>query len=361
MAKTYAKAGVDTRKEELSLKGLLPLLYETFSYRKDIGKSLTSIGHYAGIIKISDEIAIALKTDGVGTKILVSQMMNKYDTIGIDCIAMVANDVICTGAEPLSVLDYVAVQDPDPELIKQIGIGLKKGAEMANVNIVGGEIAQMRDMIKSVRPKRGFDLVGMCVGVVHPKKIIDGSLIQEGDVVVGLASSGIHSNGLTLARNIFFKQRKFDVHKYFDELGRTLGEELLEPTLIYVPEVMNMIKEGLNLKNIAHITSDGLLNLARVGEKYGYTIEYMPEPHPVFKMIQQYGKVNDTEMFRVCNMGVGLCTVLSKNDVDNALQIAEKYGRKAFVIGYAKKDPDKKIVLKPLKMIGYPEKGKFIK
>lgn len=356
---TYKKAGVNTEKEEFALKELTSVLYETFLYRDNVGKCLTPFGHYAGVIQINDEIAIALKTDGVGTKLFIAQLMDKYDTVGIDCIAMVVNDIICTGAEPLSIVDYLAVQDPDPKMLKQIGIGLKKGAEMARVNVVGGEIAQVREMIKGVRPKRGFDLVGMGIGILHPKEIIKGDYISEGDIVIGIKSSGIHSNGLTMARKILLKKMGFNIHDYFDELGRTLGEELLEPTSIYVREIMDMKNAGLHLKNVAHITSDGLLNLARVGNGYGYIIDYLPEVPPIFNMIKRYGKVHDKEMYRVYNMGVGLCVVLSKTEGDDALQIIEKYGKEAFVMGYTVKDPEKKIVLKPLKIIGDPKKGRF--
>jgi phosphoribosylformylglycinamidine cyclo-ligase len=359
-SKVYVKSGVDQPLEQSALKGLISTLYETFAFRQDVGKPLTSFGHYAGIIRINDDLAIALKTDGVGSKVFVSQLVDKYDTIGIDCIAMVVNDIICTGAEPLSVIDYIAVQKPNPHLLQQIGVGLTTGAKLANVNVVGGEIAQLPEMINAARPGKGYDLVGMCAGLIDPKKIIDGKDIAEGDIVIGLGSSGIHSNGLSLARKIFFDYMKYDVNRYVDEFGRTLGEELLEPTTIYVPEIMEMIQSGLHLKNLAHITSEGLLNLSRVGEKFGYVIEYLPEPQPVFKLMQRFGKVSNLEMYKVCNMGIGMCIVLPKNEVENAMQIAEKHGRNCFVLGYAKRDPDKRIDFKTLKIMASTSKGMYV-
>jgi len=356
----YTMSGVDDKTEEIALKRMIPILQDTFAYRKGVGECLIPIGHYAGIIKIAEDIGLALKTDGVGTKVFIAQMMNKYDTVGIDCVAQVVNDIICTGAEPLSVVDYLGVQESNPTLLEEITKGLRTGAKIAGVNIVGGEIAQLPDMINGVRPHYGFDLLALGVGIVHPKKIIDGHSIEANDAVIGIASSGIHTNGMSLARNIFFKRMNFDVHKYFDALGRTLGEELLEPTSIYVQEFMDLIRAGIHLKNVAHITSDGLLNLARTGENHGYVIEQLPQPYPIFELLMHYMKGLDLpEMYRVFNMGIGLCLVLPRQEIDDAIQLIEKHQKKAFVLGYARKDPEKKIILKPLSIIGDPKKGSF--
>jgi len=353
-------SGVDDKTEEIALKRMIPILEDTFGYRKGVVECLIPIGHYAGMIRISENIGLTLKTDGVGTKVFIAQMMNKYDTIGIDCVAQIVNDIICTGAEPLSLVDYLGVQEANPSLLEEITKGLRTGAKMARVNIVGGEIAQLPDMINGARPHYGFDLLGLGVGIVHPDKIIDGHLIEPDDAVIGIASSGIHTNGMSLARNVFFKHMNFDVHMYFDKLGRTLGEELLEPTSIYVQEFMDLVRAGLHLKNVAHITSDGLLNLARMGENIGYVIEQLPQPHSIFELMMQYMKGLDLpEMYRVFNMGIGLCVVLPRQEIDDAVQLIEKHHKKAFVLGYARKDPEKKIVLKPLNIIGDPKRGKF--
>ncbi|MFN3476548.1 MAG: phosphoribosylformylglycinamidine cyclo-ligase, partial [Candidatus Methylomirabilales bacterium] len=274
----YATAGVNTEREEAALKGLLPWLVQSFSFRTGIGAPKLDVGYFANVIDIGYHLGIAISMDGVGTKVLIAQLLEKYDTIGIDCVAMNVNDVICVGAEPLCLLDYLAVQDPDPTVLEEIGKGLYKGAELANITIPAGEIAQMRDVIKGVRRHRGFDLVGTCVGLVSLDQVIIGQDIQEGDVVIGLRSNGIHSNGLTLARKILFQKAKLRPDQYLPELGRTLGEELLEPTRIYVREVLTLLRSGLTIKALIHITSDGLLNLTRVQSEVGYVIEDLPDP-----------------------------------------------------------------------------------
>jgi phosphoribosylformylglycinamidine cyclo-ligase len=345
LARTYSNAGVDTEEEDLAMEKIKPILKETFKNRKGlIGESLLQeIKHYAAIVKITDQIAVAFKTDGVGTKTFIAQYMNKYDTVGIDCVAMNINDIICTGAEPTSFLDYLAVQKSDPYLIEEIGKGLRKGADMAKVSIVGGETAIMPDMINGVPEKIGFDLAGSAIGTLNPNRIIDGSLIEEGDALMGISSSGIHSNGLTLARNIFCDEKNFLLNTYFEELGHTIGEELLKPTYIYVDEIMEIIKSGIRLKVLAHITSNGLLNLRRIGKDFGYRITNIPKPHPIYNLIKNYGNVPITEMYEVYNMGVGMCAVLSQEQLDSALSIVEKHQKKAFVMGKAVRDPQQNI------------------
>lgn len=356
--RTYAGAGVDTKKEDLAMKLIMPLFEETFKNRKGlIGESLLRINHYAAIIKITDKMAVAFKIDGVGTKTYIAQYMDKYDTVGIDCVAMNVNDIICTGTEPTSILDYLAIQKSDPDFVYEIAKGLKKGADMAKVSIVGGETAILPEMINGVRPNRGFDLAGAGLGTINPSDIIDGSKIKEGDSLIGISSSGIHSNGFTLARNILLK--RFSVSDYIDELGRTLGEELLEPTYIYVDEIMDMKNSGLELKSVAHITSDGLLNLLRIGENIGYRITHLPEPQSIYKLIQKYGDITNQEMYQVYNMGIGMCVVVPPEQRESALQTAEKYGKKAFVLGTAVKDSQQRIFMEPLKMVGYSDKGEF--
>ena len=357
--KTYKDAGVDVEREDEALKRVVEWCSKTFSLRKDVGSPAIPIAHFAGVVKLSQNLGLAIKTDGVGTKVFIAQLMDKYDTVGIDCVAMNVNDVICVGAEPISFVDYLAIQQPNPKILEEIAIGLMKGAKKAGITIVGGEIAQLPEMIMGKREGCGFDLVGMCVGLVQLNKIVTGEKISEGDVVIGLESSGIHSNGLTLARKILLEKAKLDVEKYVDELGRSLGEELLEPTKIYVPEILDMLKKGLNVKVMAHITGKGLLNLLRVGENFGYILEKLPEPPKIFGLIQKYGKIPDEEMFRVYNMGIGFCVVLPKNEADEALSIAEKHGTKGWVLGWAVKDPERKLFIKPKKLVGF--KGVFKK
>ncbi len=337
-------AGVDTEKGESALKRLLQHLQKnvrTSSVKLDVG-------HFANVIDLGQGIGLAIGTDGVGTKILIAQMMDKYDTIGIDCIAMNVNDILCVGAEPISMVDYIAVCDPNPYLMDEIGKGLAKGMEIANINIPGGEIAIIPDMIKGKRENYEFDLIGTAIGKVSLDKVIAGQRIRENDVIIGLSSSGIHSNGLSLARHIFSEE----INKYFDELGRTIGEELLEPTHIYVPEIMEMMNSNLDIKGLIHITSDGFLNLNRVKSDAGFVIEYLPEPQPIFPLLQKLGNVNDEEMFRVFNMGIGFCVILPEEEAEDAIKIAEKHKVDAFRLGYVVKDPEKKINVKPKRLCG---------
>jgi len=210
----------------------------------------------------------------------------------------------------------------------------------------------MPEMIQGQREKKGFDLVGMGVGIVSTDKIITGDKIEEGDAILGLASSGIHSNGMTLARRILFDKMKYSVNDYIDELDRTLGEELLEPTRIYVKEILEMISNGLHIKALAHITSAGFLNLDRVTKNYGFRINSLPEVPSIFKLIQKLGPVTSEEMYQVYNMGVGFCVILPRDEVDDAMQIAEKHDTDSYEIGYTFKDPEKKVILEEIGLVG---------
>ncbi len=350
-AENYAKSGVDMDKAEEGVRRLLKWVGKSLNLRKSIGSSQLDIGYFANVIKIAPNLGLALSTDGVGTKVLVAQMMKKFDTIGIDCIAMNVNDVICVGAEPISMLDYIAIEDPKPEFLEEIGKGLYKGAELANVSIVGGEVSQIKEVIKE-REGYGLDLVGMCVGIIALDKINIGQNVKKDEIVIGLRSSGVHSNGLTLARNVFFTKNKFKADKYFPELKRTAGEELLEPTHIYVKEIMEMLKKEINVKSLSNITSDGLLNLARAKAETGYIIDNLPEPQPVFKLIQKLGNISDEEMFKVFNMGIGFCVVVPEKDADKVIRIAKKHNVEASRIGYTVKDPDKKVLIEEKNLIG---------
>lgn len=349
---SYAQAGVDTAKEEYALKRLLKWTERSFSLRTDLGCPKLKTGYFANVIDIGEGIGLAISTDGVGTKILVAQMVGKYNTIGIDCIAMNVNDIICVGAEPLSMTDYIAIEDPHPDLLEEIGKGLYEGAKIAKVSISGGEMAQVKEMIRGSRNGYGLDLVGTCVGKVPLDKIIIGQNIEEYDVVIGLRSSGIHSNGLTLARKVFFEKANFEIDKHVKELGRTIGEELLEPTHIYVPEITEMLTRDLNLKALINITGDGFLNLTRVEADVGYVIDFLPEPQPIFSLLQEFGDIDKAEMFTVYNMGIGFCVISPQSEVDAIMSIAKKHGVDSYRIGYAVEDPEKKVVIQPEKLIG---------
>jgi len=271
------------------------------------------IGYFANVIDIGG-IGLGICTDGVGSKAIVAQMMNKYDTIGIDCVAMNVNDLLCVGARPLSMVDYIAIEKADAAMLDGVAIGLAEGARQAGISISGGEISQLRDVV------RGFDLVGMAVGTVALDRIIVGRDLQPGDRVIGIASNGIHSNGLSLARRAFFDAAGLSVHHLFPGLGCELGEELLRPTFIYVPEILEIIARVPAVKALIHITGDGLLNLPRVDAEVGFVLDDLPPPPPIFGLIEQHGAVTRAEMFEVYNMGVGFCVV-----VMSSLRLATTY------------------------------------
>ncbi len=281
-------------------------------------------GHYASVIRLDARTGIALSTDGVGTKLLVAEQTGRYDTVGIDCIAMNVNDVVCVGAEPLAMLDYIAVDRADPEVCAEIGRGLARGAELAGIEIPGGELAQLGEMIS------GLDLAGACVGTVSLDAIVDGSAVMPGDPVIGLPSSGLHSNGYTLAR-----QALDGVPLDDQRLGRPLADVLLEPTEIYVKPVLELLGSGVEVRGLAHITSGGLGNLLRLRAEVGYEIDDPLEPQPIFELIRDLGSVPEEEMYEVFNMGCGFCCLVAAADEKTALELLRSHYPAARTIGRA--------------------------
>ncbi len=299
MALTYAKAGVDIERENIAIAALAKQL--TFK-RKGIGAPITDVGHYAGLIEFGDH-ALALTTDGVGSKVLVANEMKRWNTIGIDCIAMNVNDLLAMGIEPLAFVDYIAIHEPNNDIMRQIGEGLAKGAEISRMTIVGGETATLPDIIT------GFDLAGTCLGMVKKDRIITGERIEAGDAIVGIPSNGVHSNGYSLVRRII----KDSGYSYSDPFpynnDTTIGDELLIPTRIYM-ELLDAAKE-LDIHGLAHITGSGLMKLHRV-TKLGFDISDPLEPQPIFSFLQEEGDAEDLEMYKTFNMGMGFVVVLSK-------------------------------------------------
>lgn len=307
--KTYKEAGVDITKEKETIKDLVN---ELKFKRNNFGKPINNIGHYAGLIECGNFI-MAITTDGVGSKVLIALEMNKFDTIGIDCIAMNVNDLISIGAEPLSFVDYLAVEKHDPFIAKEIGKGMNRGAEKACISIVGGETATLPDIVK------GLDLSGTCIGYIKNKNdIIDGKNVNIGDIVIGIESSGIHSNGFSLIRRLL-KEKNYSYNDYLPyNKHKTIGEELLTPTKIYM-DVLDSIKK-CNINGLAHITGGGITKLHRV-TKYGFNI-YAPLKIPkILKWIQKIGNINICEMYKTFNMGIGFVVIVSKNDKNNIEKI----------------------------------------
>ncbi len=349
---TYESSGVRRIDDSPGFKSLLAELKVVNNLRSGVGASLVGFGAYASVLDIGGDQAIAISTDGVGTKAIIAQMVDRYDTVGIDCVAMNVNDVICVGAEPVTMLDYLAVEEASDRLLAEIGIGLREGAEQANISIPGGEISQIKEIIRSERPGFGFDLAGTALGLVNKARIITGADAKPGHVIVGLASSGIHSNGITLAREALLGRGGLKVDSHVPELGRTLGEELLEPTSIYVGAVMPMLREDIGISSLCHITSDGYLNLARAQAPVGFEIEFLPEPQAVFGLIQSTGGVTDEEMFQVYNMGVGFCVVCPPESAARVMELAGAAGCESWVIGRCTDDPERTVHLRPKRLVG---------
>jgi phosphoribosylformylglycinamidine cyclo-ligase len=346
----YADAGVDSSKAEDGLSRLRTWVEKTFALNP-LARPHLPLGYFANVIRVDGlHTGIAISTDGVGTKLLIAEQMGKYDTVGIDCVAMNVNDLLCVGATPISFVDYVAVEELQPEILAEIGKGLFHGAEMARVSISGGEIAQLREMLRGVRPGSGFDLAGTAIGTVPLDRVIIGEEAQPGDVVIGLESSGIHSNGLTLARRVLLHDSKLTVDSYIQEFGRTAGEELLEPTHIYVPEITAMFAAGLRLKALIHLTGDGFLNLTRTAAPVGYHLHTLPPPPPIFSVLQEVGRLSDAEMFQVYNMGVGFCVVVAEADSDRVLHIAQEHGVRPWRLGVVVASPERTITIEPRRL-----------
>ncbi len=363
----YDLAGVNAKMEEKGITRLRRILAQTFNLSPR-ARPITDLSFFAALIDIGTPEYLAVCTDGVGTKLLVAQMMDRYDTIGIDCVAMNVNDVICVGATPVTIVDYLALQRPDPDFLEAIAKGLYEGAKLAQVSVSGGETAQVAPIITGIRPNRGFDLAATCVGLVKKDEVIVGEHVVPGDAILSLSSSGLHSNGYSLVRSIVFDKMRFDVDTYIDELGKTIGEELLTPTHIYVPEVLKMLSRTgvgqafqpvLPIKALINITGNGLLNLGRIAAKnVGFEIDNLPEPQPIFQLLKNWGGIPDEEMFRVFNMGIGFCLIVP-DDSDVIAQItaiAAEHGADCGRIGTVVEDEARRVFVTQK---GLVQKGLF--
>jgi phosphoribosylformylglycinamidine cyclo-ligase len=328
----YAESGVDTDAAESELKAATELFKATWPAR-GLGAVRLDFRYFANVIEIADNLGLAVCTDGVGSKALIAQMMRTYDTIGIDCVAMNVNDLICVGARPLTFVDYLAVEEVAPGVIREIAKGLHAGAVAAGVSLSGGETAQLPDVIKGAGAKRGFDIAGTAVGTVALDRMLIGENLQDGDAVVGIESNGIHSNGLSLARRVFFKDLGLGVGDTPSGLTAPVGEELLRPTHIYVKEALELIEGEAPVKAAMHVTGDGFMNLTRVASEVGYVLDGLPEVPPVFRALATLGGVAVEEMYGVFNMGIGFCLVVERTACDDVIAALAGHGRKAWRIG----------------------------
>lgn len=339
----YKSAGVDVEAGYKAVELMKGHVKSTF--RPEV---LTDIGGFGGLFSIASaknmqEPVLVSGTDGVGTKLKIAFVMDKHNTIGIDAVAMCVNDVVCSGAEPLFFLDYIACGKNEPEKIADIVSGVAEGCRQSGCALIGGETAEMPGFY----PVDEYDLAGFTVGIMDKAKSIDGSRICDGDVLIGIASSGIHSNGYSLVRKVFdITEESLNTH--YDELGQTLGEALLTPTKIYVKSVLELIK-NVDVKGLSHVTGGGFIeNIPRMmpeGTKVNIQ-EGTWEILPIFKLLESKGNVARMSMYNTFNMGIGMVAAVKAEDAQKAIDVLTSLGEKAYVIGNVTKGEGIEITLK---------------
>lgn len=327
----YKKAGVDIEAGYKSVELMKEHVKKTM--RKEV---LGGLGGFAGAFDLSEiknmeEPVLLSGTDGCGTKVKLAFLMDKHDTIGIDAVAMCVNDIACSGGEPLFFLDYIACGKNHPEKIATIVQGVADGCVQSGCALVGGETAEHPGLM----PEDEYDLAGFAVGVVDKKDIIDGSTIQPGDVLVGIASSGVHSNGFSLVRKVF-EMSEESLNTYYDELQKTLGEALIEPTRIYVKALKNIKNQGIAIKGCSHITGGGFFeNVPRMLPEGVKAIIHKDsyEVPAIFRLIERKGNIDSDMMYNTFNMGLGMVLAIKSEDVDNCLKAIQEAGDQGYVIG----------------------------
>ena len=331
---TYRDSGVDIDRANSFVERIKPLIKATS--RREI---MSGIGGFGGLFHLDisknrDPVLVS-STDGVGTKLKIAQMMDKHDTVGVDLVAMSVNDVVVQGAEPLFFLDYIATGKLLVETTVQIVEGVVRGCQEAGCALIGGETAEMPGFY----PDGEYDLAGFCVGVVEADKLIDGSEIRVGDRIIGIASSGLHSNGFSLARRVLFEEGKLHPEDKIEGLDECLGIELLKPTKIYVKSILNLIK-NFSIRGIVHITGGGFTdNIPRIvpGPCRAVIRKGSWSVPPIFDLIQRVGGVDEEEMLRVFNMGIGMIIIVAETDQAEILERLEKLGEKAYALGVIEK------------------------
>mgnify|MGYP001465334557 CR=1 FL=1 len=315
----YAAAGVDTEQSDAAVAAIVGVLrtIETGAPSRVVDLP----GHYASVLRVAENLGIAIATDGVGSKIVLAEQTGRLDTVGIDCIAMNVNDLVCVGAEPIAMVDYLAVEQSDPEATAAIARGLAVGAADAGIEIPGGELAVLPELIRGHPSPGGFDLCGTAIGTVALDAILTGAAITAGDALIGVPSSGLHSNGYTLARRVLVEDGPgLDARP--EELGgASIADALLEPTVIYVRAALDLLRSGVPVHGLAHITGGGLKNLLRLGSGIGYAIED-PLPVPaVCRLVGTLGDVPETELWEVFNMGCGFAAIVPEPHADTTAAI----------------------------------------
>ena len=328
-SESYKAAGVDVTAGYKGVELMKKAVQATYT-----NAVISDIGGFGGLyepqIKEMEEPILVSGTDGVGTKLKLAFLMDKHDTIGEDCVAMCVNDVICTGASPMFFLDYMALGKNIPEKVATIVAGVAEGCKKANCSLIGGETAEMPGFY----PVDEYDLAGFCVGIVDKKKIIDNKTIEIGDKVIGLKSSGVHSNGFSLVRKVF-DVNKENLNEYVESLGCTVGEALLKPTKIYVKPILKLI-EQVKVKGISHITGGGFYeNMPRM-LRDGVALKINKNSYeipPIFKLIAERGNIPERDMYNTFNMGIGMAVIVPENEVEKSLEILKHAGEEAYLIG----------------------------
>ncbi|MGM1049847.1 MAG: phosphoribosylformylglycinamidine cyclo-ligase [Bacillota bacterium] len=330
MSDTYKNAGVDIAAGNEAVERMKKHVKTTF--RPEV---MTDLGGFGALFQLNkdqyEEPVLVSGTDGVGTKLKLAFAMDRHDTIGIDAVAMCVNDVVVQGAEPLFFLDYLACDKVIPAKIESIVKGIADGCNQAGCALIGGETAEMPGMYAEGE----YDIAGFTVGIVDKSKMINGSSITSGDVVLGLASSGVHSNGFSLVRKLLLEQSGYTLDQVMPELGKSLGDALLTPTKIYVKSLLALMKE-IEVKGMAHITGGGFIeNIPRMlPDHVNVDIEYGSWPIlPIFKLMQEQGDISNKDMFTTFNMGIGMVVVVAEQNADKALQLLRSSGEEPYVIG----------------------------
>jgi phosphoribosylformylglycinamidine cyclo-ligase len=337
--RSYAEAGVDIEASKRAIASLGDWLDRTLSFRSDEVFSDVK-GHYSGLYRLGGGRVLSMSTDSVGTKLVVAEMLGKYDTVGIDLLGVLANDIICVGSTPVAMVDYIGVEKPDPEMLSEVGRGIYEGCRQAKVVVIGGETATVPDLIK------GFDLAGAIIGLSGEDELVLGSEITDGDVVIGLESSGIHSNGYTLARKAFFTWNDFSVSDPLPtDPDTSIGEALLIPTVIYVEVVLDILSK-VRPHGLAHISGGGVRKMRRLKGGIGYSLDSAFPVHPIFEAIRRLAKVPWEEMYKTYNMGIGFAVIVDPSDREEVIDICQKHGVRAKAVGTAFRDPDEKIIVK---------------
>lgn len=331
MSEKYKESGVNLEAGYESVR----LIKSHVARTKTLG-AIDSIGAFGGMFDLSlfnmKEPVLVSGTDGVGTKLMLAFECDKHDTIGIDAVAMCVNDVLVQGAVPIFFLDYLAVGKNIPTKIEQLVKGVADGCVLSECSLIGGETAEMPDMYD----ENHYDIAGFCVGVVEKSKIIDGRDVKEGQVLIGLPSSGCHSNGFSLVRKVLFKDNKLDVNEYYEQFGKTLGEELLTPTKIYVKALKHLFKNDIKISGMSHITGGGFFeNIPRMlksGQGVEIDVKAFPRPK-IFDLIKEKGNIEEKEMYNVFNMGIGFIMAVDEKDVDLIVTKLSEINESAYVIG----------------------------